>query len=158
MYPCSLPNGASDDAWFPVPVRRFSVPPGNPAVAAVYSVVPVGPTAASRSATVAKLTGTFRFSPVDSNDKPIEAKPVRIALRPGCRLELEFARDGDRAAGDGEYTLQGDFGEGLFFGLVKPQMKASGTIKDGIKIVRQTPLRGLEEHVEEGRFVVPEAK
>jgi hypothetical protein len=71
------------------------------------------------------------WSFIDSNGKIVESRPARIVLRPGCRLELEFARSDGSAAGDGEYTLQGEFGDGLFFGLVKPQMKTSGAIDGG---------------------------
>jgi hypothetical protein len=71
------------------------------------------------------------YSFVDASGQRIEAKPLRIVLRPGCRLELEFVGDHARAVGDGEYTLQGEFGERYFFGLVKPQVKVSGAIKDG---------------------------
>lgn len=79
------------------------------------------------------------YSFVDSNGKPIETKPERIVLRPGCRLELEFARADGHAAGEGDYTLQGEFGSGLFFGLVKPQMKASGAIKEGQLVLAGLP-------------------
>jgi hypothetical protein len=71
------------------------------------------------------------YSFLDANKKPIESDVARIVLRPGCRLELEFARADESAAGDGDYTLQGEFGDGLFFGFLKPQMKTSGDIKGG---------------------------
>src|SRR4029450_12372761 len=65
-----MPHGASVDAWLPVPANRFSVPPGRFAQALLKLVVPATPAAASRSATVAKLTGTFRLEPSDSHDRP----------------------------------------------------------------------------------------
>jgi hypothetical protein len=71
------------------------------------------------------------YSFVDADAKHVEAQPARIVLERGCRLELEFERAGGDAACEGEYTLRGEYGRGLFFGLVKPQMKLGGAIKDG---------------------------
>jgi hypothetical protein len=71
------------------------------------------------------------YSLVDTRGQALEKKPLRIVLRHGCRLELEFMRNDGRASGDGDFTLQGEYGDGLFFGLVKPPVKISGAIKAG---------------------------
>jgi hypothetical protein len=71
------------------------------------------------------------YSFVDGNGKLVEPQPVRVVVHPGCRLELEFARANGRSAGEGEFTLQGKFGSGLFFGLVKPELKKAGAVRDG---------------------------
>jgi hypothetical protein len=71
------------------------------------------------------------YSFIDPSGKLVEPHPVRLTVLPGCRLELEFARNDGRPAGDGEFTLQGKFGSGLFFGLVKPELKKAGPVRDG---------------------------
>ena len=71
------------------------------------------------------------YSFVDTHGQALERKALRIVLHRGCRLELEFVRSDGRPSGDGEFTLQGEYGDGLFFGLVKPPVKISGTIQSG---------------------------
>ena len=79
------------------------------------------------------------YSFVDSNGKILPPKPLRIELKPGCRLELRFSRADGRAPGDGEFTLQGEYGDGLFFGLVRPRLRLSGVVKDGRLVLDGLP-------------------
>jgi hypothetical protein len=76
---------------------------------------------------------------LDREGRTIEPRPITLAVEPGCQLELTFARGDKRAVGDGEYTLEGDFGTGYLFGLVKARMRSAGKVHAGVLRVDGLP-------------------
>lgn len=79
------------------------------------------------------------FSFVDRAGERAAPRPAVLELVPGCRLELTFARADGGAAEEGEYDLRGELGEGYFFGLVRTELRRSGTFSAGELVLDGLP-------------------